>query len=397
MKLFKQILFALVISLMFTACIDDDNNEPSSGRPKRTLIVYLAGDDSSISSVLKGEVEALRQGWTYTGNRCLIYLDPADDVPQLLSLRGGCSTTPTPWIETVKTYPEQNSASAEVFANVLSDIITLYPSDGYGMILTSHASGWLPEGTLQRPTRSIGSDKNPGESTATNTQMELADFAAAIPDHQFEFIVFEACLMSNVEVAYALRNKTDYILASSAELVIPGYVPLFPDKLRILMNTKKSALSSLQLFGEAYYTYIMTLSGDYKSTTQSIVKTALFDDLAAAVKEVYATSTVTLDINTIQHFDRPGSYGDSPASPRFFDFLDYMEQIASPDQYARIENIIKQTVLWKQATPSFFPYQNGFDIKRHSGLTSYIEQDVFPKLNQSYEETAWWQATRGDQ
>ena len=47
--------------------------------------------------------------------------------------------------------------------------------------------------------------------------MEITDFAMALPDHLFEFIIFEACNMAGIEVAYELRNKAAYIMASSAQ------------------------------------------------------------------------------------------------------------------------------------------------------------------------------------
>ena len=36
--------------------------------------------------------------------------------------------------------------------------------------------------------------------------MEITDFAMALPDHLFEFIIFEACNMAGIEVAYELSR-----------------------------------------------------------------------------------------------------------------------------------------------------------------------------------------------
>ena len=36
---------------------------------------------------------------------------------------------------------------------------------------------------------------------------------------------------------------------------------------------------------------------------------------------------------------------------------------------------------------------NGFAVTRHSGLTTYIEQDCFAGLNEAYRRTAWYVAT----
>lgn len=390
-------LYLLLAAMVFTtSCIKDDYEGPDPNLPKRTVVVYLGGDNASLSSTLVNEVEALRKGWTYTGNRCLIYIDPVDDVPRLLSLRGGCKTYPTPFIDTLAVYAEENSASAAVLGRVIDDAVRSYPADSYGLIFSSHASGWLPRGTLARPTRSIGNDVNTGTMDA-NAEMELADFAAAIPDKRFDFIVFEACLMAGVEVAYELRDKTDYILASSAELLVPGFVPIYPKSLHYLMETRNTVEQSLTAFASAYYNQVNAQSGAYRSTTLSILETCEMGALATRTGEILSNASLSLDVSdiaSIQHFDRPGSYGDYPVSPRYFDFMDCMERVAAPADYTAIESLMGEIVVWKAATPTFMDGYNGFTVTRHSGLTTYIEQDCFEKLNESYHKTAWYRTTR---
>lgn len=387
----------MTVALSLSSCIKDDYEGPDPTHPSRTVLVYLGGDNS-LSATLTGEVDVLRRGWTYTGNRCLIYLDASDAAPKLLSLRGGCRTYPEPFVETVAEYPEENSASAAVFSRIVDDVVRLYPADSYGLIFASHASGWLPQGTLSDPnrSRSIGIDTNPGTLASGTTEMELADFAAAIPDGQFDFILFEACLMAGVEVAYELRDKTNYLLASSAELLSPGFCPIYEKSLRYLFETNRTVEQSLAAFAQAYYDYTNAQSGAYRSTTLSILRTQGMDDLATWTGEILSYVNFSLDVSdivSIQHFDRPGSYGDSPALPRYFDFTQCVEQVTTPSEYAEFENILNGIVVWKASTGTFMTGYNGFDIKRHCGLTTYIEQPEFVKLNASYRQTAWWRAT----
>lgn len=388
----------MISVLLAVSCIEDEYEGPDPNLPSRTVLFYIAGDNNL------GEVgriaELLRQGWTYTGNRCLIYYDAPNSAPKLLSLRGGCSVMPTPYIETVAEYPEENSASAEVLSRVIHDVVSKYPADSYGLIFTSHSSGWLPEGMLanaQRSNRSIGSDRNPGTMADSTTEMELADFASAIPDHQFDFIIFESCLMAGVEVAYELRNKTDYLLASSAEMLSPGYLAVYPDGSKYLFDTHYGTQTTLRMFALSYMEYINQQSGLHRSATQSIIHTKRLDEMAATAREVFggmAPSTRGCDVTNIQHFDRPGSYGDTPASPRYFDFGEYMEQRATPAQYAAMSALLNEIVVWKAETAEFMLSDNGFTIRRHCGLTTYIEQPKFPSLNTAYSQTSWYRAIR---
>lgn len=392
-------IWILCATTVLTGCIKDEYDGPDQNLPTRTVLFYLCGDNN-LDDI--GRVpELLRQSWSYTGNRCLIYYDAPDKAPVLLSLRGGCSATPTPYIETVAQYAEENSASADVLARVIRDVTALYPADSYGLVFSSHASGWLPAGTLnnpQRTSRSIGSDRTPGTMAQGAQEMELADFASAIPDGQFDFIIFECCLMAGVEVGYALRNKTDYIMASSAEMLDFGFTPIYAGSSHYLFDTGTPVETALMRFAQSYYTYISGLSGAYRSATLSIIRTAEISALAIRAKETLS-KLHTLDLSggnafKLQFFDRPGSYGDYPASPRYFDFMDCMQRIATPTEYAELESLMSKIVVWKEATPTFMAGYNGFTITHHSGLTTYIEQSCFEHLNTAYRQTAWYADTR---
>lgn len=380
----------LALTLLAGSCIKESDSYPDL--PTRTVLVYLSGDNNL------GDIgrtpELLKLGWKYTGSRCLIYYDAPDAAPQLLELTSGCSD-PTPYLVTVAEYPEENSASAAVFSRMVREVVVRYPADSYGLIFASHASGWLPAGTLTNPTRSIGSDQNTGAMGGAS-EMELADFAAAIPDQQFDFILFEACLMSGVEVAYELRDKTDYILASSAEVLAPGYGLLYPWASTDLFDTRLEVRQALEKFAGNYMNHVNTLGGAYRSATQSVICTKEMNTLAALTREVFEGAEAPLGddaLAALQHFDRPGSYGDSPAKPRYFDFAQYLAMLA-PERQTEVEALLNRIVVWKAATQKFLEGQNGFTIRTHCGLTIYIEQSAFPKLNTSYQRTAWWQATQ---
>lgn len=391
----KHIIIAsialVVLALLPTSCITDVECEGlGEGVPTLTLLVYLAGDNN-LSPI--GQIpETLRQVWKYTGNRCLIYYDVPDGTPKLLSLRGGCASNPVPYIETIAEYPEENSASASVFSRVMSDVERMYPADSYGLLFCSHGSGWLPGGALANPmSRSIGLDKHLGTVDSGSEEMELSDFAAAIPDHHFDFIIFESCLMAGVEVAYELRNKTDYILASSAELLSPGFLKIYKNSFGDLMNTKLSIEERLKRMGQNYYSEMNAHSGSERSATLSLIRTNKMEELAVWANEIIKNITGESDLNihSLQHFDRPGSYGDSPVAPRFFDFGEYMEHLAEPKSFAVLSGLINDIVIWKATTPYFMEGENGFQIRHYSGMTTYIQQDIFPDLNVSWQQTAW--------
>ena len=390
----RYILVVVLLAVLFSSCINEEYEGPDPDLPVRTILVWLGGDNN-LSDETGRKIEALRQGWTYTGNKCLIYQDSRDGA-RLLRLRGGCRTTPTPYVEIVREYGAENSASPAIFARVLREVADEYPADSYGLIFFSHASGWLPAGTLQNPqkrTRSIGVD----DGGTGRAEMEIGEFAAAIPDGMFDFIVFETCLTAGVEVAYELLGKSDYMLASAAEIVSPGFTPVYPSALRLLCNTAVETRTALEAFGHAWMNYVATnYTGARRSATLSLIDIDETSPLAARTQAALRTrSAEAPDLSRLQHFDRPGSYGDSPALPRFFDLDEWVEEMADPDEYEAFRAQLERTVVWKAATETFMAGQNGFTVRRHSGLTTYVEQDAFPDLNQAYRRLSWSGAVYG--
>ncbi len=396
MKTNLYLLITLFTAGTLCSCIKDDYEGPDPNLPTRTLIVYLAGDNN-LSAEAEQKIEALRQGWTWTGNKCLIYADSKDNGARLVRLRGGCPSHPEPYLETVREYGAENSASAKTFARVLGEVRTEFPADSYGLIFFSHGSGWLPAGSLGNPSRSLGWDDGTAQGDLDHAEMEIADFAAAIPDSMFDFIVFETCLTAGVEVAYELRGKADYMLASSAEIVSPGFTPIYPGALKYLCNTAQDTEKSLTAFGRAYMDYVNTnYTDDYRSATLSILDIRQISLLAIRMREMLENcSDVTAsDIADLQHFDRPGRYGDTPALPRYFDLEAWVKRLGTPEQYAAFGEQLKRVVKWSEATQSFLLSQGGFQIEEHSGLTTYIPQPEFQALNEWYEKTSWYRATQ---
>lgn len=393
MQKIRYISVVLLLGGLFASCIKEDYEGPDPNLPTRTILVYLGGDNN-LSDETARKIEALRQGWTWTGNKCLIYADSRDGA-RLLRLRGGCRVTPTPYVETVREYGAEDSASAETLARVLREVSAEYPADSYGLVFFSHASGWLPAGTLQEPaarSRSIGVD----DGGVGRAEMDIAEFAAAIPGGMFDFIVFETCLSAGVEVAYELRGKTDYMLASSAEIISPGFSPIYPSALQLLCDTAADTRSALEAFGQAYMDHVTgSYTGARRSATLSLIDIREISLLAVRMQAAFRDhSAGAYDLSRLQYFDRPGSYGDSPALPRFFDLDEWTATFAAPEDYEAFRMQLERTVVWKAATETFMAGYNGFTIRRHSGLTTYIEQDAFPELNDAYRRSAWYRATR---
>jgi hypothetical protein len=360
-------LFILVLCLP-VSCTKEDRDE--SVIVERVLLVYLAGDNN-LSDESYEKLEAIRKGYKATPqSRILVYHNAADSVPCLLEITGNNA------IETREEYVPENAAGPDVLHRIVVQARAMYPRAKFNLLVFSHASGWLPGNTLNAPksarqTKTILDDEGRG--------MELAGFAAAIPDNSFEYIVFETCFMAGVEVACQLRDKADYILASSAEIVSPGFTPVYEQHISELVygNPRK--------FIQEAFNHIDSQPEEHmRSATFSVIKTEGVDAIAGYVRDNCDFTRGTV-INDLQYFDRNAYH-------LFFDFGQYYASLlGTEEQKQQLQDLIDNCVLWKASTSYFMKgYYGSFVIGQHSGLTTYVKQDRYPVLNENYTTLEWY-------
>ncbi|MDR2916826.1 MAG: hypothetical protein LBV74_18690 [Tannerella sp.] len=401
-----SVLFAGILLISLYSC----NNEVERNTLKRNILFYIATDESNIDIDTPAKINQIRAGWKPGSGEMLIYVDRRSDGAYLLRVNTKLGNDGY-GLDTLERYGVENSADSEVLSRVINIMTRDYPADSYGMIFFSHGSGWLPEGTLASP-RSLVIDNGGG----TKREMEYTDFASAIPDGQFDFIILEACLMADVMSIYELRNKAEYILASSAEIVAPGFggsrgmtTEIYKNEIMRLYDKNSSIKTIVSGFGQSYYNRIASIpeNNEYCSATLSLIKTDEMENLASVVKSVLQGvdfDETNLIVNSIQSFDRSntGTFGWQNRS-RYFDLGHTVENLVSDSQYNIFKNQLEKTIVWKASTKRFLLGDNnngtpdyntyrGFFINYHSGLTTYIKQDAYPVLNSAYESSSWYKA-----
>lgn len=370
----KRILF--FAWLVLVSCSSEEIVEPALAR--HTLLVYLAGDNN-LSAEVQLKTDSLLAGWEDNTNNLLIYQDVKNEQRTPVLLRAVASDTGA-YVVPVKTYPEHDSASPEVFAQVFDDAFSQFPAHTYGLLLFSHGTGWLTDN--DRLTRTVVQD---GKNS-----MPIPDFAAVIPDRKLEYIVFEACLMSGVEVAYELRRKTKYIVASSAEILSPGFLPVYSTHLADLFTCQAGREAGLIRFARAFFETADAATGLNRSATISVIATAGLDKLAALTAPVLQ-SDIPVGLDGVQQFN-------SYPTRLYFDFGDYIRRVASAEQYAAISAQLDETVRYRAATPAFtyFAPLSSRSIRANCGLTLYVPQEQYPELNKAYKRYEWVKNTVGE-
>ena len=189
---------------------------PRHGRrteAERTVIVYIAADNSLSGSVALDTTEMVRgKNQIPEDVNFFVYIDDRK-MPAIyeVSAKSGMKL----W----KQYTEEHcSTDSLTMLSVLRDIEHMFPARHYGLSLWSHATGWAPR------RNTFGKDENRGTNAANMpNEMEipvLHDVLAHLP--KFDYIFFDACFMQCIEVAYELRDVTDWMIGSPAEIPGPG-------------------------------------------------------------------------------------------------------------------------------------------------------------------------------
>ncbi len=226
LKLFIILNLSLVI---FSACEKDKNLTSTTvdESTTRTTLVYIVADNS-LYSYAKLDLTEMEEGYAKLddtdNNNLLVYIDDYS-TPRLLRIKKEDDEVV---VDTLYSYAEQNSLDVDIMSGVINQALTAYEADSYGLVLWSHGNGWLP-GTDQdeETTKAFGEDLDNNPSS-DGTQMDILDLKTALEAcPKFNFILFDACDMQGIEVAYELRNCASYFIASPGE--IPAYGAPYDD------------------------------------------------------------------------------------------------------------------------------------------------------------------------
>ncbi len=303
----KFLLTVTFYALLLSSCSSDEPDTPivPTGDAERTVLIYAVATNSLNPSLSSDCTEMTIAAPDIAGLgskvRVLLYRIDYSHDPTLYELT--CTDGRGDW-KVVKEYDRDLfSTDPRRIADVIGDAKELCPASRYGLIMWSHATGWRPDfaGHTNPLKRSFGQDKE-GAYSDTCDLLELAD---AIPDDTFDYIWWDCCYMGGVEVAYQLRDKCDYMVASPAE--VPGDGMPYNQTLPRLASPEPD-------LKEAARQYFLTYNRSWACSI-AVMDMAHIEDLREAARELQEAG------------ERPGragliSYSRGSLGP-FYDFGQY--------------------------------------------------------------------------
>ena len=370
----RQIIIVLAGAVLTTACSSSDKEEVTQPA-KRTVLVYMAAENnltsnaqSDINEMIKGVKKISK--WDHL----IVFVDRASktEKPFLIRLR------------------DNDQQPADTIRKYDQDFLDSDPAK------MKDANGWVVMNDSVATNRAIAVDNGENSSSTKQYWMNiptLRNVLATLP-HSFKFIFADCCNMQNAEVAYELKDVTQYVIASAAG--IPGdgapYETIVPD----LFNYDDQALCQ-----KTCDDYHAKLDNEGGHLPIAAVRTDRMPQLAKAtakiLKSIYDAGT---EINTdemIYYY----MYGNKAEEHVMYDMNDFLLRHADETEYQE----------WKQAFDAVFVTNKmskkwetqgtidwDFEVteERFGGMSMLIPlaryDNTLLKYNELIKKMGWYQA-----
>ncbi len=401
----------MFLALSLTSC-SEKIEKPDE---ERNVMVMMAMGYNSLSGWIKDDIQDLMTGYLpkkKTGENVLLVFSKTTSAsgsysfqtsPSLIRIyeEGGKAQS-----EVIKTWDNGTvAASAEMVREVLTYVRDNYKAKSYGVVMSSHASGWLPEDYYKHPGSyenlpvstspyTFGSETNPSDIHKVDYEIEIEDLASAIPMH-LDYMLFDACLMGGIETAYALRDVTTYIGFSQAEVMAEGF-NYKTITTHLLKDKNPQPYGVCADFYKYYSDLPLTVGGATnleRSATISLVNTEKLDELADVCKplfEKYRKQIREINDSEVQGFGGRKNF--------YFDIVDIVRCAgATSIEVANLQMAVDNVIYYRNTTGQYYSVTDymahKIDIGKFSGLSMYLPAAGNPYLDNYYKTLSWNQAS----
>lgn len=398
----KKWLYTLLV-VVLAACSNEIPEQQPAKRSGRTVLAYLISNSpKSLEGNLQDNVVDMYMALAEIKDSCtlLVFYRPQEygsylDVPTLLCFdtdgRGNVNDLPALTgtdltFETVcqvarkKEYTMNSQIATDpvVMEEVFKDMQKVAPSDSYGLILGSHASGWMKGNSVQ--SKAFGDDDG--------YNIDIPDLAGVLKNsfsEKLDFVLFDACMMGNAEVGYELKEVTSHCIASVMETPVYG----FPyDQILPYLYSENVDYSAV------CHEFISFNKIKDAWGTCAVMDCSQMENLASAVKAKLSEWEDALSSVSMQNVQQ---YGVGTFQYFSYDVLDFFRELGGKSGVAEtdldeaissIQTVLDEVVIAKECIPNP-SYPNtifSVDETRFCGIGMYIPGEYNPYVAN---KTAW--------
>jgi hypothetical protein len=271
------------------------------------------------------------------------------------------------------------------------------PAERYGIILAGHGQGWITREIIDsdRDVSALSAGYNPwipaigAEVTRAfgenNVQVNIDELAEGIKcsNVEIDYILFDACFMSNIEAIYDLRHTANYIIASPCEIMAMGF-PYHRVLKHLFADDGKR--SDVVAAAEAYYVFYRDeYTSKNRSGSVAVIDCNELEALAEASRKVALTAITEYSKRNIQSYE-----GQSPHS--FYDFGGWYRIVATDTAALEaLEAQMERTVVARYTLPSFYSALGTYGIypideEQYTGVTTSAPCKQYAE---EWQQTSW--------
>lgn len=393
-------LLILLATLFIVSC-QEDVPAPypvPKNLPNKTIFVYMpwsAARNNETGSLYNNflqnieDIEAAIEAEKGLGrNKLMVFIATSANHAALIEVKyaanGRCQR------DTLQHFDKHNMpayTTANGLASLLSKVKVEAPAKQYALIVGCHGTGWLfSEGKSRARTRYFG-----GSDRYFQTNIPMLAAAIEQAKMRMQFVMFDDCYMSNVEVAYEMRHTTDYLIGCCSEIMAYG-MP-YKNIWKHLTQPKPNYKEVVNEFHNFYSNYKWPY-GNIGVTDCSKV-----EEVAARMKTINAATANNAKLIDWEDIQRLDGYEKTI----FFDMGDYVNKLCNTPEtqsMAReMQTALVQLVPYKSTTKYIYTaleqhYPSTIIVNAYSGITiSDPTQSDFENALTTKRETGWWKAT----
>ena len=371
-----------------------------------TLMFYFFG--TSLSRYFKTNIDdakaAIKQGILGSNNRVIYFLQTGTSTARIKEICYVASSNECieRELETIKLNATLISTD-DIAANI-SKMAEYAPADRYGIVMAGHGQGWLPREVLNgsggissfsvapdvwQPaagaeiTRALGED---------NVQVNPYEIAEAIDKSgvELDYILFDACFMSNIEAVYDLREAANYIIASPCEIMGKGFP--YHRTLPHLFADNGNATNYIRAAESYYIFYRDEYSYGARCGSVAVYNCAEVETLAETTKRIVESAKEEYDKSKLQTYEGQSRH-------HFYDFGEWANVVATDDAALAAFNAqLENTVIAKYSLPSFYTAYGSYgtypiDLDVYSGVTTSAPSEAYPS---AWRKTNWYNYVWGE-
>lgn len=389
-------VFTIAITLVSLTSCGSDNPEQKDSEPvvaEQTVFMYMpySGLYNAFQTNIKDFETSIVNNGGLHNNKYIIFISKNQETSYLIKVRYKNKTC---LHDTLKTYSfnKLDYTTSTGITSILNDVKTYAAAYNYSMIIGCHGMGWLPVDNsttkkmtaLRRRANAKQMTRYFGHSSESEYQTNISTLAKGIKDTgiKLKYLMFDDCYMSNIETAYELREATNYLIASTSEIMEYG-MPYAVIGSYLFSNDFQNICSGFYDFYSSYTTPCGTIGVTDCSQVEQMVQ---------IMKEINEKFPEELSyIGNIQKLD-----GYTPFTI-FFDFGDYVDKLCTDKALkAKFTVQLEKLVPFKAHTPTYYSMflsGNGQNkITTFSGL-AISDPTIDPEIKKQKTQTAWYKAT----